>query len=88
MPQLSSVTTLESLEDLGVKKGDEVEVVVKAVNVFDTEFQLPKAMKTVTSFAQRSLSAITVFSVDTALPEADNSGTSPKSNISNAAHTR
>jgi molybdopterin-binding protein len=31
--QMSSVMTLESLEDLGLKKGDEVEVVVKAVHV-------------------------------------------------------
>ena len=31
--QLASVMTLESLEELGLKKGDEVEVIVKAVNV-------------------------------------------------------
>ena len=31
--QMASVMTLESLEDLGLKKGDEVEVVVKAVHV-------------------------------------------------------
>jgi molybdate transport system regulatory protein len=30
---MASVMTLESLEDLGLKPGDEVEVVVKAVNV-------------------------------------------------------
>ena len=30
---LSSVMTLDSLKDLGVKKGDKVRVVVKAVNV-------------------------------------------------------
>ena len=32
-PQLTSVMTLESLEELEIKKGDEVEIVVKAVNV-------------------------------------------------------
>jgi len=31
--QMGSVMTLESLEELGLKKGDQVEVVVKAVNV-------------------------------------------------------
>jgi len=31
--RLSSVMTLESLEELGIKKGDQVEVIVKAVNV-------------------------------------------------------
>jgi molybdopterin-binding protein len=31
--QIASVMTLESLEDLELKNGDEVEVVVKAVNV-------------------------------------------------------
>jgi molybdopterin-binding protein len=31
--QLASVMTLESLDELGLKKGDEVEVIVKAVNV-------------------------------------------------------
>lgn len=30
---MSSVMTLESLEDLGIKEGDTVKVVVKAVNV-------------------------------------------------------
>jgi len=30
---LSSVMTLDSLKDLGLKKGDKVRVVVKAVNV-------------------------------------------------------
>jgi molybdopterin-binding protein len=30
---LSSVMTLDSLKDLGIKKGDKVRVVVKAVNV-------------------------------------------------------
>ncbi len=30
---MASVMTLESLKDLGIKKGDKVEVVVKAVNV-------------------------------------------------------
>ncbi len=30
---MASVMTLESLKELGVKKGDKVEVVVKAVNV-------------------------------------------------------
>lgn len=31
--KMASVMTVESLEELGVKKGDEVEIVVKAVNV-------------------------------------------------------
>jgi len=31
--RMASVMTLESLEELGIKKGDQVEVVVKAVNV-------------------------------------------------------
>jgi len=31
--RMSSVMTLESIEELGLKKGDEVEVIVKAVNV-------------------------------------------------------
>jgi molybdopterin-binding protein len=31
--RMASVMTLESLKELGVKKGDKVEVVVKAVNV-------------------------------------------------------
>jgi molybdate transport system regulatory protein len=31
--QMASVMTLESLKELGVKKGDKVEVIVKAVNV-------------------------------------------------------
>ena len=30
---MASVMTLESLKELGIKKGDSVEVVVKAVNV-------------------------------------------------------
>jgi molybdopterin-binding protein len=30
---VSSVMTIESLEDMGLKKGDRVQVVVKAVNV-------------------------------------------------------
>ena len=30
---MASVMTLESLDDLGIKKGDKVRVVVKAVNV-------------------------------------------------------
>ncbi len=30
---MASVMTLESLEDLGIKKGDKVRVIVKAVNV-------------------------------------------------------
>ena len=30
---MSSVMTLESLDDLGIKEGDSVKVVVKAVNV-------------------------------------------------------
>jgi len=31
--KMGSVMTLESLKELGIKKGDEVEVIVKAVNV-------------------------------------------------------
>ncbi|HTZ99988.1 MAG TPA: TOBE domain-containing protein [Candidatus Aquilonibacter sp.] len=31
--QLTSVMTMESLKDMAIKKGDTVEVVVKAVNV-------------------------------------------------------
>lgn len=31
--KMASVMTLESLKELGVKKGDQVEIVVKAVNV-------------------------------------------------------
>ena len=31
--KMASVMTLESLKELGLKRGDEVEVVVKAVNV-------------------------------------------------------
>jgi molybdopterin-binding protein len=31
--ELTSVLTLDSLKDLGIKKGDKVRVVVKAVNV-------------------------------------------------------
>ena len=31
--QMASVMTLESLDELGLKKGDQVEVIVKAVNV-------------------------------------------------------
>lgn len=31
--QLTSVMTIESLNELGLKKGDTVEVVIKAVNV-------------------------------------------------------
>lgn len=31
--RMASVMTIESLKELGVKKGDQVEVVVKAVNV-------------------------------------------------------
>ena len=31
--RMASVMTLESLKDLGIRKGDSVEVVVKAVNV-------------------------------------------------------
>lgn len=31
--RMASVMTLESLRELGIKKGDKVEVVVKAVNV-------------------------------------------------------
>jgi molybdopterin-binding protein len=30
---MASVMTIESLKELGIKKGDSVEVVVKAVNV-------------------------------------------------------
>jgi molybdopterin-binding protein len=30
---MASVMTIESLKELGIKKGDRVEVVVKAVNV-------------------------------------------------------
>ncbi len=30
---MNSVCTLESLDDLGIKEGDEVKVVVKAINV-------------------------------------------------------
>ena len=30
---MASVMTLESLDDLGIKKGDKVKVIVKAVNV-------------------------------------------------------
>jgi len=30
---MASVMTLESLRELGIKKGDQVEVIVKAVNV-------------------------------------------------------
>jgi len=30
---MSSVMTLDSIKELGLKKGDEVEVIVKAVNV-------------------------------------------------------
>jgi molybdopterin-binding protein len=30
---MASVMTLDSLEDMGIKPGDEVEVIVKAVNV-------------------------------------------------------
>jgi molybdopterin-binding protein len=30
---MASVMTLESLDELGIKKGDDVEVIVKAVNV-------------------------------------------------------
>jgi molybdate transport system regulatory protein len=30
---MASVMTLESLKELGIKKGDKIEVVVKAVNV-------------------------------------------------------
>ena len=32
-PQLASVLTTESLEDLGVKVGDEVSLVIKAIHV-------------------------------------------------------
>jgi molybdopterin-binding protein len=31
--RMASVMTLESLQELGLKKGDSVEVVIKAVNV-------------------------------------------------------
>ena len=31
--RMASVMTIESLKELGIKKGDTVEVVVKAVNV-------------------------------------------------------
>jgi len=31
--RMASVMTLESLEELGIRKGDQVEVIVKAVNV-------------------------------------------------------
>jgi molybdopterin-binding protein len=31
--KMSSVMTIESLEDLGIKEGDRVKIVVKAVNV-------------------------------------------------------
>ncbi len=31
--RMASVMTLESLDELGIKKGDSVEVIVKAVNV-------------------------------------------------------
>ena len=31
--EMASVMTIESLKELGIKKGDRVEVVVKAVNV-------------------------------------------------------
>lgn len=31
--KMASVMTIESLDDMGVKPGDEVEVIVKAVNV-------------------------------------------------------
>jgi molybdate transport system regulatory protein len=31
--KMASVMTLESLKELGIKKGDKVEVIVKAVNV-------------------------------------------------------
>lgn len=30
---MNSVMTMESLEDLGIKKGDKVKIVVKAINV-------------------------------------------------------
>ena len=35
--KMASVMTIESLEELGLKKGDTVEVVVKAVNVLLAE---------------------------------------------------
>jgi molybdopterin-binding protein len=35
--EMASVMTLESLEDLGIREGDEVEVVAKAVNVLPSE---------------------------------------------------
>jgi molybdopterin-binding protein len=31
--RMASVMTLESLQELGIKKGDRVEIIVKAVNV-------------------------------------------------------
>lgn len=31
--KMASVMTLESLKELGIKKGDKVEVIVKAINV-------------------------------------------------------
>ena len=31
--EMSSVMTIDSLEDLGIKEGDDVKIVVKAVNV-------------------------------------------------------
>ncbi|MBU0690455.1 TOBE domain-containing protein [bacterium] len=31
--QMSSVMTLDSLEELGIKEGDKVQIIVKAVNV-------------------------------------------------------
>ena len=31
--RMASVMTLESLDELGIKKGDQVDVIVKAVNV-------------------------------------------------------
>ena len=31
--RMASVMTIESLDELGIKKGDDVEVIVKAVNV-------------------------------------------------------
>ncbi len=35
--QMASVMTLESLEELGLKKGDQVNVIAKAVNVLLTK---------------------------------------------------
>ena len=35
--RMASVMTIESLEELGLKKGDSVEVVIKAVNVLLTK---------------------------------------------------